>query len=410
MSSFRVLVFPWAAITVLFGGGLFSAATLFAQGPVGRDTDLLDQARRLQEVAAQKVESEVRAALRETERLIISHPAKAAERLKSLLGRVEDDPVLSEKLRETLQRLLRDRIRVAAAASQDAARQSEQLVNKQARAADFGPDVEQRLTSQDRILQLREGIKKWRKEASTSAAQTAADRTNTTANRIAENRQLQTERERRTNDVLRAVDRTALLPKSDFELPRGWKARTQNRKGLNDVPLTTKERVILRTLDSTLSVAFRNSRFEDVIDYLQTVTGLRIIVVKTALEEASVTYDSPVTLQVNGVTVRSLLRKVLGDLGLAYVIKDEAIQVVTAQQTRETLVIRVHYIGELLGGDELTRRIQAAQLIDLITQTIDPQSWATHGGPGKILYDDLRRALVIKQSAELQPVLAGGLR
>src|SRR5262249_4139738 len=152
------------------------------------------------------------------------------------------------------------------------------------------------------------------------------------ANRIIENRQLQAERERRTNDALREVDRTAVVPKNDFELPKGWRARTQKRKGSNDIPLTDKERAILRTLDSTVSVAFRNSRFEDVIDYLQTLTGLRIIVDKTALEEAGVTYLSPVTLQANGVTVRSVLRKVLGDLGLAYVIKDEAIQVVTPQQ------------------------------------------------------------------------------
>src|SRR5207253_2401275 len=110
------------------------------------------------------------------------------------------------------------------------------------------------------------------------------------------------------------------------------KARMQNRKGSNDVPLTAKERVILRTLDSTISVAFSNSRFEDVSDYLQTLTGLRIVMDKTALEEAGVTYDSPVTLRVNGVTVRSLLRKILGDLGLAYIVKDEAIQIVTAQQ------------------------------------------------------------------------------
>jgi hypothetical protein len=404
MSVLRLLVFCFGSVTVLCG-----ATALLAQLPVSQHTDLLDQTRRRQEVAVQKLESDVRAALREAERLIPSDPDKAMDLLKGMLSQVEDDTLLSEKRRETLKRLLKDRIRVATAAAQDAARQTKEQVDKQTRAADSALGLEQRLTSQDRILQLREEIKRWQKEAGT-AAHTAADRTSETANRVAENRQLQSERERRTNDALREVDRTALPPKSDFTLPKDWKARTQNRKGSNDVPLTAKERVILRTLDSTISVGFRDSRFEDVIDYLQTVTGLRIIVDKTALEEAGGTYDTPVTLKVNGVTVRSLLRKILGDLGLAYVIKDEAIQVVTAQQARENLVVRVHYIGDLLFGDELARRIEATQLIDLITQTIDPQSWQVHGGPGKIFYDDLRRSLVIKQSAELQPVLSGGLR
>jgi hypothetical protein len=394
---------------VLIAGVLCSAAPLFAQGPTGRSTDLLDQARRLNEVAAQKVESDVRAALRDAERMAPSTPAKALDRLKHALTLLEDDTALSEKRRDTLLRVVKDRIRVLGTTTAEDTRQTKERAEKRAKVADFRAWAEQR-TSQESILQLREGIKKWQKEASSPAAQTATDRTNTTANRVTENRQLQTERERGANDALRQVDRTALLPKSDFELPRDWKPRTQNRRGSNDIPLTGKERAILRALDSSISVSFKSSRFEDVIDYLQTVTGLPILVDKTALEEVGASYDSPVTLQVKGVALRTLLRKILGDLGLTYVIREETLQVVTPQQARENMVVRVQYIGDLLFGDELQRRFQAAQLMELITSTLDPQSWEVHGGAGKIFYDDLRKALVIKQSAELQPVLSGGLR
>src|SRR5689334_9279151 len=106
MSLLRFPVFYWALITLFFG----LTVTILAQGPVGRDNDLPDQSRRLEDVAAQKVEADVRTALREAERLISSDPAKAVERLKSMLGRIEDNTVLSEKRRETLKRLLRDRI------------------------------------------------------------------------------------------------------------------------------------------------------------------------------------------------------------------------------------------------------------------------------------------------------------
>jgi hypothetical protein len=265
------------------------------------------------------------------------------------------------------------------------------------------------LTTQESIRQLREGIKRWQKDGKRSPTQAAADRVNATSNRVIENRQLQNERERRSYDALRDVDKTALPPKSDYELPRDWKARTQTRKGSNDLPLTAKERQILRTLDSTISVAFKNSRFEEVIEYLQTVTHLPILVNKAALDETGASYDTPLTLQVKGVTVRSLLRKILGEVGLTYVIRSQAIQVVTPQQARAMLAVRVYYIGDLLFGGELSRSLQAAQLISLITSTVDPQSWEVNGGPGKIFYDDLRRTLVIKQSAEIQPVLAGGL-
>src|SRR5262249_23306067 len=158
------------------------------------------------------------------------------ERLKRALAQVEDDTALSEKRRETLKRLLKDRIRVTAATAEDAARETKEQAAKEARAADSRAEAEQRWTSQERILQIREGIRKWQKEANNPAAQTAAERTNATANRVAENRQLQSERERRANEVLREVDKTALAPKNDFELPRDWKARTRNRRGSNDVP------------------------------------------------------------------------------------------------------------------------------------------------------------------------------
>ncbi|HLJ94322.1 MAG TPA: hypothetical protein VKU02_14140 [Gemmataceae bacterium] len=401
----RLCAFLWLGMALLI-----SPSILLGQGSIGRDTDALDQARRLQQVATQKVESEIRTVLRDAERQMASDPAGAEEQLKGALSRLENDTVLSESRRETLKRLLKDRIRVAASTAQEAARQTAEQGAKQAKVAAFRMAADQSLTSQEAMLRLRQGIQKWQKEAGNPAAASAAERTNSMADRVMENRQLQTERERRTTDALRQIDRTALLPRSDFELPKDWKARTQNRKGSNDIPLTPKERAVLRTLDAPISVSFKNSRFEDVIDYLQTVTGLPIAVHRTALEAVGVSYDTPVTLQIKGVALRSVLRKILNELGLAYVVKDETLQVVTAEEARATLVVRVHYIGDLLFGGELARQIQAAQLIELITSTIEPQSWQGHGGSGKIFYDDLRRSLVIQQSAEVQPVLSGGLR
>ena len=77
--------------------------------------------------------------------------------------------------------------------------------DKQNKGADPRVISQMALTSQDAVLQLRAGIKKWQ-DTSNPAAQTAAERTNATANRAADIRQLQIERERRTNDALREVE------------------------------------------------------------------------------------------------------------------------------------------------------------------------------------------------------------
>src|SRR5207249_2455718 len=179
----------------------FRGNSLPAQTPPARDANLLDQARRISEVAAQKVEADLRAGLREVERLTSSDPAKALQRLQLLLTRLEDDTALSDARRETLKRMVKDRIRVATAAAKDAVRQTNERADKQAKTADFRAAVEPQLTSQETILQLREGIQQWQRDRNHPAAQTAADRTKSTADRVAENRQLQSARERRTNDV-----------------------------------------------------------------------------------------------------------------------------------------------------------------------------------------------------------------
>jgi hypothetical protein len=138
-------------VIVFIAANSFPAAALRSQGTVNRDADALDQIKRQNEVAAQKTEFDVRAAVRQAERLALSDPARAVEQLKTVLSRLEDDAILSEKRRETLKRLLKDRIRVTAAMMEDAGRQTRVAAHSRAEA-------DQRRTSQDSILQLREEL------------------------------------------------------------------------------------------------------------------------------------------------------------------------------------------------------------------------------------------------------------
>jgi len=376
------------------------------QAPAERDASLLDQSRRLTEVAAQKTETEVRGALREVQRVASAEPEKALTILKKVLAQLDDDSTLPESRRKALQRMLQDRIRVIGTAPDDASAITQKRA-KQGENPRSGED--ETATDQVKILRLREGVRKWQKE--NSAAAQAENRTSSVNKQLSDNRQLQLERERRTNGALRDVDKTALPPKGDMEFPKDWQAKTKDRKGSNEVPLTAKERALLRALDTIVSVRFKNSRFEDVIEFLQTTIGQPIFVDKAAMEAAEVTYETRVTVEVKGVTARSLLRKVLNDLGLAYIIKGEALQVVTPQVARETMSTRVQYIGDLMFAFTKAQRLfQAAQLIDMIQNTVDPPAWQVNGGLATITYNDITRSLVIKAPAEIHPVLSSGLR
>lgn len=269
-------------------------------------------------------------------------------------------------------------------------------------------------TEQEKVRGILDRIRKLQKEpapaediSKTPAAQ-AAGRIAETTNRLDALRKLESSQERAFNEFGRSVDRTALAPPADIVYPKDWQARSEARAS-SLVTMTAKEKTILRALESPISLQFKNARLESVLDYLRDKTGLPLLADRTALTAADVNYDSTVSFDAKGVSVRTVLRKILADLGLTYVIRNEAIQIVTPEMARQMQVTRVYYARDLLpGGWGYFSAIQAALLIDLIQSTVEPDSWKVNGGDGTILYDPVRRALVVKQSAEFHSALSGG--
>src|SRR5439155_10509030 len=94
---------------LLVGGGflfvgLITAVPALAQSE-GKD-DLSDRQRRLQEVQAQKIDADVRTALREATNL--ADPVQALEKLRALQSKLADDSTLTAKRKETLIRVIKD--------------------------------------------------------------------------------------------------------------------------------------------------------------------------------------------------------------------------------------------------------------------------------------------------------------
>src|SRR5262249_30749905 len=98
ISSGRRLIL--AAFSFLAVGAVFAVAAPPAKG----EKDILDEARRREDVAQQKAEADFRAALVEMSKLEGANPARAVDRLKKLLSVLEDDTVLSPAKRQAWQR------------------------------------------------------------------------------------------------------------------------------------------------------------------------------------------------------------------------------------------------------------------------------------------------------------------
>jgi hypothetical protein len=421
-------------LAVACAAGLF-AVTAAAQAP--RGSDLLEQYRDRNAVAAQQLENEIRDRVVEAQRLATTDPAKAADVLKRALARVEDDKVLTPTRRESLVRDLKERIRVVQTDTRRADLARTEKVEQAAQAAERRVAAQREAAEQEKISQQLTSLQALRREGKADeanrlaqelaarypnnlAVQVAADHSSM-ADRVTAARQTQRESERRRLLVFQDVDRSAMLPIGDIEFPKDWASKTKMRKAAQN-PLTAKERAILEALNKPITLELRDVKFYEIIDHLQDLLGQPIVVDEEALKGANVTEDSMASARAKRPTAaRSVLRQVLSPLELTYVVKDQAIFVTTKEKAKQLMTVRTYYLGDVLGTfstylppalNQMQMVQNVAYIVDLIKRTIDPDSWADNGrdGQGTIAFDPITMSLVVRQSAEVHFMIGGSLR
>jgi hypothetical protein len=223
----------------------------------------------------------------------------------------------------------------------------------------------------------------------------------------------------RATRVMRQVDEAATPVARDVTFPPDWVEKSKRRA--TETKLTAEERKILTALNKVISVEFSSNTFGEIKEYLEKVTGVTISVDPQGLRDANVTLsESTVTLKLRSST-RTVLRRLLADLGLAYVIKDEAILVTSTARAREMTTTRTYYIGDLasvvdLRIPPLLARLQMIdmvnRLINLITSSVEPQSWKVNNpeAPGTIVFEPRTMTLIIRQSAEMHLEMSKSFR
>jgi hypothetical protein len=243
---------------------------------------------------------------------------------------------------------------------------------------------------------------------------TAVQRIQQMNRQVAEARNLGQRRGDRGLNALAGVDKSSVPPKSDYDLPEDWLEKSKRRSPA--LKLTEKEKAILEALKKPVQVDYNMETFQSVIDHLSRQMGQEILLDKQALEEAGITYDTPITLRFNKpVSARTALKRVLADVGMTYVIRKETIEVTTLARARELMTVRTYYIGDLMGVvspllPAIVNDFQMIQAVGIILneiQNIEPESWEGKGGAGTVTFDPVRMAIVVKQSAEVHYMLNG---
>jgi hypothetical protein len=162
---------------------------------------------------------------------------------------------------------------------------------------------------------------------------------------------------------LQDVDR-ASIPFSDtttIEYPdaQRWRLVSERRikrygRAVDLLDRDPKTKSILAKLEEPISMSFANETpLEDVLKYIKSATqgpndsGIPIYVDPVGLNEAEKTLTSPVTLDLEGVPLKTTLRLLLKQLGLTYTVKEGLLTITSESSEDQPTEIRVYPVADL---------------------------------------------------------------
>jgi hypothetical protein len=360
------------------------------------EKDPLPEVKARLKVEAQRVEREFAAGRSAAYKLVRNGSPKlveATEQLHTLLAMVRADTSLSNQRRQVLITTLKfdlGKVGEIAGERRRFARAEESI------AKAIKSDARRRMESSD------DGE---RRRTTGDAASIIESR----GRSVADGRTARKNTSDRYNEAMISVDRSNVIVKGNVEFPRDWVEKSKKRGEAQKI--TAKEKAIIKALNTVISVDFDGHELQDVLDYLRKATGVDIVVDKRAMDEVSVTYKTPITLKLKG-TTRTILKRMLSDLGMAYFVKSEAIQITSIERAKTETTTRTYYLGDLAGVTDvrmgpifsqalMIQRVN--QLINTITQTVEPKSWQVNNpdAVGTIVFNPLNMSLIVKQTAEI---------
>ncbi|MBI1902161.1 MAG: DUF4974 domain-containing protein [Planctomycetia bacterium] len=164
---------------------------------------------------------------------------------------------------------------------------------------------------------------------------------------------------------------------------------------------------IERALAEAADFDFVEQPLSRVLEHVRTAHKITVLPDRKALEDVAINLDTPTTCKLKGVSLRSALRHVLGQLELRAVSRDGVLLVTSATVADIQLETRVYDVSELYAAlrqpaDDLD------DLIKLLASTVQPRAWEDAGGPGSMA--GLRGRLIVSTTANVHDEIARTLQ
>jgi hypothetical protein len=191
-------------------------------------------------------------------------------------------------------------------------------------------------------------------------------------------------------------------------------ADAQDAATSRDAPLgydSPADDAIRKALEKKANVDFAEVPLAQVIDSLASDHSISVLLDKKALDDAGVGTDTPITFKLSGASLRSVLKGMLKELDLTWVISDGVLTVTTVDEAGQRLTTRVQDVTDLLTprkaeSEVVTIPVENLEkpLIDTIQAIVAPTTWDDVGGPGSAkLFNGM---LVLSQTDEVHEEIA----
>jgi hypothetical protein len=393
-----------------------------------RAQDSLKDAAARQKIILEQVQADYEDAKKEATKLAADNPARAIVVLRTMRDKIADNADLPDAERARMMTYLEFRIgnltkridtekTIALTPAPSARAQEEKRKAQEAEALKQDLAKLEQLRREGRTDEARiQAALIQRDHPNNPAVQADKMRTDVLAAKD-KDADIKARKEMAFLQVGQSLEESLIAPARDYTFPdaQKWREITEKR---TRPKMTPEEEKVMKALTQPVTIDLKDSTLEAVIGLLREKTGLPINdPPKPILEEKGITYQTPISVSLSEVTTRTVLKKVLSDVGLTYIVKGGAVQITTPERAKETLTVRTYYIGDLLTFapevrfNPYAQQVQAQavnDIIGLIVGSVDPDSWWTKGGPGRIVFDPRTGSLIVSQTAEIHYMLSMG--
>lgn len=255
-------------------------------------------------------------------------------------------------------------------------------------------------------------------------------------------RELEREFNRQMQATLSDTERSKIPWNHDILYPKNWLQIVERRRGVDAIGLGDEDGELNRRLEQMQpDISFDQQPFDQVVDFLVDLNKVNIAVDWDNLENLGIERDKPVTVRLRDVSLRTVLREVLaqvgGEVALAFTVGDGLLRIATKDKLDRNKQVLVYDIRDLLvriprfgnaplidlaqqrgrgeGGAQVFSRGGEAQddesasdennqelvsqILDIIRTTVEPDSWReTGGGDGALR--ELNGQLIVYNTAD----------